>query len=131
MKLRHTAALVWLGWYLMIPPDIPRPYDSIHWRSRVPIADWTVVGTFDSGVTCKEALEKTVRKARQKEQSDSPSVRIPDHLKFVAIKNNAACIPTGDPRLAKGPLHSSKDASPRARISPKGADTDLRTLDRP
>lgn len=71
-----------------------------------------------------------VRKARQKEQSDSPSVRISDHLKFVAIKHNAVCIPSGDPRLANRPLHSSKDAT-RSRISPNDADTDLRTLDRP
>ena len=120
MKLRHAAAMSLLGWYLMIPPDVPRPYDSSHWRSRVPVAGWTTVDSFSSSGTCKVALEKTVRNARQKQQSDNPSVRVADHLKFVAIKNNAACIPTGDPRLAKGSLHFSKEASP-----------DTRTLKRP
>ncbi len=115
------------GWYLMIPPDIPRPYDdSIDWQSKVSIAHWTIVDSFNSSGVCKEALQKTIRKARQKEQSDSPSVRIADHLKFVAIKNNAVCIPTGDPRLANRPKNAT-----RSRISPNDTSTDSRTLKRP
>ena len=88
------------GWYLMIPPDIPRPYDdSIDWQSKVSIAHWTIVDSFDSSAACKEALVNTIRKARRKAQTDDVSVRVSDYLKFLAIKNNAVCVATDDPRL--------------------------------
>ena len=88
-----------IGWKLMIPPDVPKPFDSSDWRSKEPIAQWTIVGWFDSGVACKEALDNTIREERGKEQSDHDvSVRVADHLKFVAIKNNAVCVLTSGRR---------------------------------
>jgi hypothetical protein len=87
------------GWYLMIPPDTPAPYDSSLWQSKVSIAHWTIVDLFDSRAVCKEALVNTIRKAHRKEQTDDASVRVADHLKFLAIKNNAVCVANDDPRL--------------------------------
>ena len=118
MKLCHAAALALtlaslclscagkestpksMGRYLMIPPDIPKPFDSSRWRSNVPIAHWTIVGSFHSSDVCKEALENSIAEAYGKAQeSGDPSVRMTETLRFVAIKNNAVCVATDDPRL--------------------------------
>jgi hypothetical protein len=45
MNPRHAAALALVGWYVMAPPwynDEKEP------RLYVPIADWEIIGSFDS-----------------------------------------------------------------------------------
>ena len=51
MKLRRAAALVLVGWYLVVAPGrLAKAYYT-------PLSEWKVIGTFDSGVACKNAQE--------------------------------------------------------------------------
>ena len=53
-KIRHVAALAFVGWYLMMPPDsakIPHEVDS-----DAPLSHWIVVATFDTEDNCEKVL---------------------------------------------------------------------------
>ena len=87
MKLRHTAALALVGWYLMMP-DVDA---SNHVLTSLPLKEWTVEEAYDSAVECnngKLGFYKLVK--------DLPA----DHWKrHRALEMQ--CIATDDPRLAK------------------------------
>jgi hypothetical protein len=54
VKRRHAAALAFVGWYLMMPPDsikIPHSVDS-----AAPLSRWSIVTSFDTSASCEKAL---------------------------------------------------------------------------
>jgi hypothetical protein len=51
---RHFAALAFIGWYLMMPPDsskIPHDVDL-----DIPLARWITVASYDTEESCEKAL---------------------------------------------------------------------------
>src|SRR5208282_615190 len=54
MKLRHAAALVLTGWYLMLPPvESCRDAMTGHPCEETALSSWTIAGTFDSASACE------------------------------------------------------------------------------
>lgn len=85
MKLRHAAALVLVGWYLMIPITSPGHLDN-----KAPISKWTISGSFDKEVDCSDRLDELFKKASK------------GHDKLLEDAFGlGACVSTDDPRLAK------------------------------
>jgi hypothetical protein len=103
LKSRHFAALAFVGWYLMMPPDstkIPRNIDS-----DVPLARWITVTSFATDDSCEKALtdlqnneqdpitlDKTGKLARLQKKP-------PDTALGKARALNAACVASDDIRL--------------------------------
>jgi hypothetical protein len=57
MNRRDAAALALLGWYFMIPPP---PGDNADPNAQPGV--WTILGTFDSAVECRQAAWAGERK---------------------------------------------------------------------
>ena len=54
LKSRHLAALAFVGWYLMMPPDsskIPHDVDP-----EVPLSHWIFVAGYDTEDHCEKTL---------------------------------------------------------------------------
>jgi hypothetical protein len=51
MKLRHAAALVLVGWCLMVPPL--GEHSGLVWSK--PFSQWKVIDTFDSKAVCEKS----------------------------------------------------------------------------
>jgi hypothetical protein len=100
-RSRHLAALVLVGWYLMMPPDsskIPHDVDA-----DVPLSHWIVVTTYDDQDTCENALTGI-----QNSQTDPITLDKSGKLKRLdrhddalakARALNAACVASDDIRL--------------------------------
>jgi hypothetical protein len=84
MKLRHTAALALMGWYLFVPPQTrtwwigPERYDD-----AAPLSRWTIDRSFDKAGGCEAA-----RLATQQQAGDA-AIRM----------GHAVCVASDDPRL--------------------------------
>ena len=55
MKLRHTVALTFVGWYLMVPP--PPTDKTADWSK---LERWTIYDSFDSVAACREKLNQFI-----------------------------------------------------------------------
>lgn len=100
-KIRHTAALAFVGWYLMMPPDsakIPHAVDS-----EAPLSRWIVVATFDTEDNCEKVLAGV-----QNKQQDPIELDKTGKLKHLQKNDdalgksravNAACVESDDFRL--------------------------------
>jgi hypothetical protein len=93
LNLRSSAALVLVGWYLMVPP----------WpaKTSTPLSQWIIVKSFDTAANCESGLHQQQVSARalakHVEQGTSP---LPKELpEFEAHWFWATCIATDDPRL--------------------------------
>jgi len=60
MKLRHAAALVLVGWYLMVPPVHDGKPDT-----QAPISAWKVFRKLDSEAACQQWKVKAETRARR------------------------------------------------------------------
>jgi hypothetical protein len=61
MKPRHAAALVLLGWYLMVPPtNGPNGFDV-----DVPLSWWRTLGLYASAEQCEQARQDFIRRSVQ------------------------------------------------------------------
>ena len=84
IKLRHTAALALMGWYLFVPPQTrfwwigEQRYDD-----AAPLARWTIDRSFDKASVCEAARLAT------QEQAGDAAIRM----------GHAACVASEDPRL--------------------------------
>jgi hypothetical protein len=110
MKPRHAAALVLVGWYLMVPPLIHVPkadnpafrwtlggwrYGGVPETTQPYFAEWRIVGTYDTAGECQDARSRLVLTAPQ-DLMDDPK----DHAALLAsVAKLAECIATDDPRL--------------------------------
>ena len=102
MKVSHAAALALVGWYLLVPPPVPKGELSALERAQAagskflvgaPLSLWAVYDSFDTAAQC--------RKARDDLRSKS-SVEGRALLKQSAEGQwslFAQCIATDDPRL--------------------------------
>jgi hypothetical protein len=90
LMLRHAAALVLVGWYLMVPP-----YNST--RTDVdptaPISKWQNMSSFDTADDCQEIIQGEDKLIEDEDSS------LPDHLIIVRRFRFAQCVSTDDPRL--------------------------------
>ena len=103
LKSRHLAALAFVGWYLMMPPNSTKYPHEV--ASDVPLPRWIIVTSFDTEDNCEKALtdlqnkeqdpitlDKTGKLARlQKKPSDAALGK--------ARAINAACVASDDIRL--------------------------------
>ena len=101
LNRRPLAALAFVGWYLMMPPDsakIPHNVDA-----EVPLSRWTIVTSFDTEDNCEKALT-----GLQDNQQDPITLDKTGRLKRLdkhdaalgkARALNAACLASDDIRL--------------------------------
>ncbi|MFZ2059935.1 MAG: hypothetical protein WAU82_02890 [Candidatus Binatus sp.] len=101
LNSRHFAALAFVGWYLMMPPDSTRIPHNVD--SDVPLARWVVVTSFDTDDNCEKALTDL-----QNNQQDPVTLDKTGKLKRLqkndaalgkARSLNAACVASDDIRL--------------------------------
>jgi len=87
MNIRHAAALVLVGWVLMLPPFIEnhRPPEV---NLNAPLAKWSIDGSFHTAQDCESA--KLANEAYDRKQKYIPSL---------PRDEEAICISTDDPRL--------------------------------
>jgi hypothetical protein len=94
-KLRHTAALALMGWYLMVPP-----WDKSGVYPATPLSQWTdYEGSYDTAQQCSEAKEQLLAEVKQ-DASKTPSAAA--YSKYTDAIIFARCIATDDPRLRGG-----------------------------
>ena len=89
ISARHAAALVLLGWYLMVPPstDGGKSFDV-----RAPLSRWSDMDSFDTARECKNALGREA----------SQTAKRFGLLSVEALREGGSrCIASDDPRLAK------------------------------
>ena len=98
---RHLAALAFVGWYLMMPPDsgkIPHDVDA-----ETPLSRWITVTSFDTEDNCEKALTDL-----QNNQQDPITLDKTGRLKRLQKNDaalgkaralNAACLASDDIRL--------------------------------
>jgi hypothetical protein len=82
VKLRHAAALAFLGWYLMIAPG-----KGDKFLVNAPLSKWRQLGEFDSAAEC------------DKQRSEWMATIIRLSAPGTAEGEWARCIASDDPRL--------------------------------
>ena len=98
VNFRHAAALVLVGWYLMVPSVLPHagPAADVPAKDLVdldaPIEQWTQWESFDSALACQKGKTKLIN-TTTKGTFDDENVEWSERLAF------AKCIATDDPRL--------------------------------
>lgn len=88
MKLCHAAALVLVGWYLMMPPlnrNLPDGVDT-----DAPLSRWVYLGSFDTASECNEFALRSASEYKAAGDKESEILMFLDR-----------CIATDDPRLKK------------------------------
>ena len=105
MKLRHAAAIVLSGWYLLLPP---RPSTKSFWGfdANAPYLDWDIVAKFKTVDDCQKKL-RLVRNAAAPSPSDIKRMRRSGSKPLVGAElkdaneymSHAMCISTDDPGL--------------------------------
>jgi hypothetical protein len=86
MKLRHTALLALVGWYLIVPP-LKSP-GSMAVDESAPLTKWRIFKSFDSVKEC-EALRAKITQGEK-------------GTEFYAAILTSACVASDDPRFGKG-----------------------------
>ena len=103
LKRRHFAALAFVGWYLVMPPNsikIPHGVDS-----EVPLSRWIIVTSFDTEDNCEKALTDLQDKEEDPIDLDKTGKlarlgkKPPDAALGKARAVNAACVASDDVRL--------------------------------
>lgn len=104
MRPYHAAALALLGWYLMIPPIVPSPSQSLGNRkvmkrmswfpdSKAKLGRWSISGSYDNPTDC-EKLKQLLISAGDQCASPYTWTRA-----FCAAATHAKCIASDDPRV--------------------------------
>ena len=107
MKLRHTAALALVGWYLMQPPMVMPQTGGPTWitfNSTAPISQWNHVDSFDNAADCEAARKSLLDRTKK-----DTSIVVPEGMSQRDVRMSlnervmnavsAECIATDDPRL--------------------------------
>jgi hypothetical protein len=88
MKLRHTAAVALVGWFLITPP----PQTNGHYDTSAPLSQWKIEGGAGTRKECEETQAFLSSSAlKEKRPSDLEAAR------------DAKCVPMDDPRLLGAP----------------------------
>ena len=88
MKIRNSAALVLVGWYLMAP----RGNADLHTVS----SQWESLGSFDSADDCEAAKAAAINVAKQRADASPGDVNAKVAL---GLGISSQCVATDDPRL--------------------------------
>jgi uncharacterized protein YfaP (DUF2135 family) len=94
VKTRHAAALVLVGWYLMVPP--PVPHSSVPVDLDAPLSKWRFFSTHDSAAQCEQGLVAFYKLAKTELAANPADER--DRIQFYQLENSQ-CIASDDPRL--------------------------------
>jgi hypothetical protein len=107
MKTRHAAAVVLVGWYLMVPSITYQSAANV-WtvsgfdqHKRPVYSAWENYGSYDTAAECQEQLSKLDPTASPIMPTAEGAVRNPTGLAS-AVRDSvkqAVCIPDNDPRL--------------------------------
>lgn len=91
MNPRHAAALVLVGWYVMVPP-----FGAL----QTPLGKWHIVKVFDSANQCQSYRDALVV-AAEKELKSNTAMAYETKSKGSEFFDATAaqCIATNDPRL--------------------------------
>jgi hypothetical protein len=114
MNLRHGAALVLVGWYLMVPPIVRMPHGSRNLLTGKPIhglmlgwtdeetsgalSHWQIVGSYDTAVECETGMATLSHHSFIPGGLTSTEQKQYEQLQPLQIEK-ALCIATDDPRL--------------------------------
>ncbi len=101
LKSRHFAALAFVGWYLMMPPDSTRiPHDV---DADAPLSRWIKVATFDTSDDCEKVLADIQNKQQDPIELDKTGklkrLQKDDPALGKARAINAGCVASDDFRL--------------------------------
>jgi hypothetical protein len=88
MKPCHTAALVLIGWYLIIPSSKLPPGVAY----KEPLSKWQIVRGFDTADDCQDFLDTFFEDSHQKQALNLLEPAYRDYM-------FAECIASDDPRL--------------------------------
>ncbi len=91
MKLRCTAALALVGWYLMLPPDVTTRDGRLIFQQDAPFTKWTRGQEFGTESACKQFLASF-----PKECPNCQNFR--QAVEFERVLNSR-CVASDDPRL--------------------------------
>jgi hypothetical protein len=80
MPVRHAAALLISGWYLMLPPT-----NGKNVTQGAPLEKWTNAGVYDSMEDCQNVIGRLQSGLRGRESETRPDA--------------AQCVASDDPRL--------------------------------
>lgn len=84
IKLRHTAALALMGWYLFVPPQTRTWWiGAQRYDDAAPLNRWTLERSFDKAQACEAARLST------EAQPGDAAIRM----------GHAVCVASDDPRL--------------------------------
>jgi hypothetical protein len=101
MRLRDAAALALVGWYLLLPPDLPSN-PQFDWRSKAPLNHWSIYHSYDTATACEAGEQSESNYILAEEQSFAKSsdaaLAKAAHQDLVEMKA-AVCIASDDPRL--------------------------------
>jgi hypothetical protein len=89
MKLYHAAALVSVGWYLMMPPTTSNGEPDL----EAPLSEWEVNGSYPTAQACDKQYQADVKSALE-------FGHMIGHKDAGRIQAEE-CLATDDPRLAK------------------------------
>jgi len=95
MKLRHAAALVPMGWYLMVPPTFQ---GQLTVNINAPRSEWRLFASYDSARACENerlALFKSGEAFSQAQRANPTTNEQSRAAQYIA----AECIATDDPRV--------------------------------
>jgi len=88
MKLRNTAALAIVGWYLVTPSSTLPPNVAY----KEPLRNWQIVRGFDTADDCEDFLSTFFDQSREKQALNMLEPAYRDYM-------FARCVATDDPRL--------------------------------
>jgi hypothetical protein len=102
MNFRHAAALVLVGWYLMMPTSIKSSGVGL------PLSQWRQLGAYDSAILCTIAQRLFQKQAdslppdppRTDAQDSTPSPPGYSASELQQVLANSVCIASDDPRLS-------------------------------
>jgi hypothetical protein len=106
MNPRHCAALMLVGWYLLIPPVFsamgghPRAFNDL----KAPINRWDIQGTFESDASCETERARILKEAPLRIQfaHEHPDQDQNGNIEAVAEAwQLAQCVASDDPRLKR------------------------------
>jgi hypothetical protein len=129
MNFRHAAALVVIGWYLIMPPFYRatsfiifritmrlepdeairftassfNPFRTLEVHAHAPIGEWSIESRYDSATACEDAkIEEQANSGWRFEKSTTSETSTDIYFRLQSLREHESkCIATDDPRLAK------------------------------
>jgi hypothetical protein len=96
IKLRHSAALALVLWYLIVPPSKGSP--TFLFDAHAPLNQWTIRDTFDTAAECRQQARTTANLFKALADKDGTIAAINNSKRFAM----AICVEADDPRLGSG-----------------------------